>query len=156
MCHSFCRNGNVGFSGCNNLEIKCWACDCREVVTCFRSHKILFPFLTLCASPLANHVTCAACHCVELCQRVCWPLDKSYQVETVFISQSPTCPQSSQIKCALLHTDWKLSNQSWLFALTLAFLIFPQLLQKSCSSASSALKLYRREYSLIIFNDVKV
>lgn len=103
MCHSFCRNGNVGFSGCNNLEIKCWTCDCREVVTCFLSHKILFPFLTLCASPLANNVTCAACHCVDLRQWVCWPLDKSYHVETVFISQSPTCPQS-QIKCALLHT----------------------------------------------------
>lgn len=125
MCHSFCRNGNVGFSGCNNLEIKCWTCDCRRAMICFLNHKILFPFLVLYASPLESHITCPACHCMELCQRVCGPLDKSCHVEIAFISQSSTWPPSPEKRVCFVTCDWKLPNQSWLFPITQVLLTSP-------------------------------
>lgn len=115
---SFCRNGNVGFSGCNNSGIKCWTCGHRKAEISFINHAVLFTLLILHSSPLEGHTTCPACHCVELCQWVCGPPDKSYHVKNTFISQSPTWPQSSQKRMCFVICDWKLPNWSWLFSIT--------------------------------------
>ena len=113
MCHSFCRNENVGFSGHNNLEIKCWTCDCRKAVICFLNHKISFPFLIHYASPLESHITYPACHHIESCQWVCGSLNKLCQVETAFISLSPTWPQSpGKKKKTVLCVMWLEASKS--------------------------------------------